>query len=328
MAMGPVNIRGMGIFGLSVAWACARRGVPVRMWDPVQLAARTSGGIVGALSPHVPENWNPKKAFQLESLLMAQGYWAQVEAVSGLSAGYARCGRVQPLPDARSVELARGRAVTAAELWGDNAVWEVVEAPGGEWSPVSPTGLVVHDTLSARVHPRAALAALTAAVLARGGQIAEPVEGPTVWAVGVAEPGVAGVKGQAALFGYNAGDVPQLFVDGLHIIPHADGTVAVGSTSEREWSQPGPDELLDDVIARAREALPCLRGAEVIERWAGVRPRSKTRAPVLGAHPDRPGDYIVNGGFKIGFGMAPLVGEVMADLILDGVDRVPEAFRA
>ena len=31
---------------------------------------------------------------------------------------------------------------------------------------------------------------------------------------------------------------------------------------------------------------------------------------------------------KIGFGMAPKIGEVMADLILDGVDHIPNDFRA
>ncbi|MEL6841534.1 MAG: FAD-dependent oxidoreductase, partial [Pseudomonadota bacterium] len=74
-------------------------------------------------------------------------------------------------------------------------------------------------------------------------------------------------------------------------------------------------------------AFPVLAGAEVIERWAGVRPRAKSRAPVLGAHPQRPGQFIANGGFKIGFGMAPKVGEVMADLVLDGRDTIPDGFR-
>jgi len=36
---------------------------------------------------------------------------------------------------------------------------------------------------------------------------------------------------------------------------------------------------------------------------------------------------IANGGFKIGFGMAPKVGEVMADLILEGGDSIPQGFR-
>ena len=35
-------------------------------------------------------------------------------------------------------------------------------------------------------------------------------------------------------------------------------------------------------------------------RWAGLRPRARSRAPMLGAWPGRPGHFIANGGFKIG----------------------------
>ena len=89
----------------------------------------------------------------------------------------------------------------------------------------------------------------------------------------------------------------------------------------------GADEKLDEVIERAMRAVPVLHGARVVERWAGLRPRAKSRAPMLGAHPLRPGEYIANGGFKIGFGMAPKVAEVMAALILEGEDGIPEGFR-
>jgi glycine oxidase len=65
----------------------------------------------------------------------------------------------------------------------------------------------------------------------------------------------------------------------------------------------------------------------VIERWAGLRPRARSRAPMLGRWPGRPGHYIANGGFKIGFGMAPKVAEVMAALMLDGQEAIPEGFR-
>ena len=136
------------------------------------------------------------------------------------------------------------------------------------------------------------------------------------------------VKGQAALFRFDARDAPQLFVDTLHLVPHADGTLALGSTSERDFSDPtSTDAQLDALIDRARAALPVLAGAEVIERWAGLRPRSRSRAPMLGAHPLFPGQFITNGGFKIGFGMAPKVAEVMADLMLEGRDAIPEGFR-
>jgi hypothetical protein len=39
------------------------------------------------------------------------------------------------------------------------------------------------------------------------------------------------------------------------------------------------------------------------------------------------GDYIVNGGFKIGLGMAPELARVLISLIFDGTDQVPEAFK-
>ena len=126
----------------------------------------------------------------------------------------------------------------------------------------------------------------------------------------------------------DARDLPQLFAAGLHIVPHADGTTAIGSTSERDYDDAtATDAQLDAVIATARAAVPALAGAPVIERWAGVRPRTRSRAPMLGPHPARPGAFIANGGFKIGFGMAPKVAEVMADLVLDGVDRIPAGFR-
>ncbi|WP_323765969.1 FAD-binding oxidoreductase [Marinovum sp.] len=339
--MDDVTVRGAGVFGLSVAWACARRGAKVRVIDPFGPAAGASGGIVGALAPHVPENWNDKKAFQLESLLMAETFWAEVAETGGRDPGYLRSGRLQPLADARAVALAEQRAETAAALWQGRAEWRVVAAADyGDWAPASPSGFLVEDTLSARVHPRRSCAALVAALVACGVKvIAEGADrGTVIWATGVADLEAMsraagrnlgnGVKGQAALLRYAAQDRPQLFADGLHIVPHGDGTVAVGSTSEREYDDPSAvDDQLEAVIARAVAAFPVLAGAEVVARWAGVRPRAKSRAPVLGPHPLRPGAWIANGGFKIGFGMAPLVGEVMADLVLEGRDRVPAGFR-
>ena len=334
MATADITVMGAGVFGLSVAYACARRGAVVRVIDPHGVAAGASGGVVGALAPHVPENWNDKKAFQFDSLIMAKAFWGDVAALTGLDVGYARSGRLQPLADARAVDLARARADSAATLWQGAAVWQVIPTADAPWMPPSPTGMVVHDTLSALIHPRRATRALAKAVVALGGEVLQEgrPEGKVVWATGwhgMQEIGGNGVKGQAALLDFNAAGQPQLFADALHIIPHGDGTVAVGSTSERDFDDPAvTDAGLDDVLARAIAAFPVLSDAPVLERWAGVRPRSKSRAPVLGTHPARTGEYIANGGFKIGFGMAPKVGAVMAALILDGDDQIPDGFRA
>lgn len=340
MATVDLTVRGAGAFGLSIAWACIRRGARVRVIDPRGVAGGASGGIVGALAPHVPEQWNPKKAFQLESLLMAESWWAQVEAAGNTASGYGRTGRLQPLSDEAAVSLARSRAKGASDLWQARAKWEVIPARDAPFALPSPTGLLIHDTLSARLHPRQACQSLAAAIIAKGGEIFTdgPDQGHVLWATGW--EGLreltnrhtrmvgAGVKGQAALLDHSATDAPQLFIDGLHIIPHADGTTAVGSTTERDFTDPhGTDAQCDALIAKARAALPVLRDAAILARWAGVRPRSRTRAPMLGHHPFNTDQFIANGGFKIAFGMAPLSAEVMADLILDGHDRIPVGFR-
>ncbi len=339
--MVDVTVRGAGIFGLSIAWTCARRGAKVQVVDPFGPGSGSSGGLVGALAPHVPENWNAKKAFQFDSLIMAQPFWTQVEATGGVSPGYARLGRLQPIADNHSLDLAHARATTAADLWQGRADWRVVKTSDlGAWSPPSPTGFVIHDTLSARMHPRRACAALVSALAVMGVEVVTdaPDKGRVIHATGLAglqDLSTAfgktvgnGVKGQAALLRFDAGEVPQLFADAIHFVPHADGTLAIGSTSERDYTDPtNTDTALDDLLDRAMQAVPVLHGAEVIERWAGVRPRSKSRAPMLGAHPLHKGQFIANGGFKIGFGMAPKVAEVMADLVLDDRDTIPEDFR-
>ncbi|HQU66777.1 MAG TPA: FAD-binding oxidoreductase [Albidovulum sp.] len=344
MATPDVTVMGAGIFGLAIAWECARRGAKVNVLEKTRIGAGSSGGIVGALAPHVPEQWNPKKQFQLESLLMAPAFWAGVAAAGGVDPGYARTGRMQPVADAAALDLARTRGAGAKALWRDAAVWDLVPVMDDGWQPASPSGFLIRDTLSARLHPRQAARALVAAIRARGGSVTEGVEaptgaGPVVWATGAAGLAALGtdlgrdiggaVKGQAALFACPGFETrPQLFVDGVHIVPHGDGTVAVGSTSERVFDAPDTvDERLEVVIAAARAACPALRDAPVIERWAGLRPRAKSRAPMLGAWPGRAGAYVANGGFKIGFGMAPKVATVMADLVLEGHDAIPDGFR-
>ena len=339
MATVDVTVMGAGVIGLSVAWTCLQRGARVRVIDPAGVAAGASGGIVGALAPHVPEQWNAKKAFQLDSLLMAQDFWAGVEAAAGQGTGYARTGRLQPLADDAAVALAQARAEGAASLWQGRAEWAVVPATGAAWEPPSPTGLLIHDTLSALVHPRRATQALAAAIRATEGTITQAGElaGRVIWATGAAglEAMTAahtrmvgtGVKGQAALLGHDARGLPQLFIDGLHAIPHCDGTTAIGSTTERDFADgTATDAQLDALIARARAAMPALADAPVLARWAGVRPRSRSRAPMLGPHPFRAEEFVANGGFKIGFGMAPKMAEVLADLILDGRDAIPADF--
>ena len=313
MATVDVTILGAGVFGLSIAFCCAQQGARVRVIDPAGVASGASGGIVGALAPHTPDLWLPKKQFQLESLLYSRIFWPEIEALSGLSTGFSSQGRLQPINEERLIALALSRIVDAEKNWGDTAIWEVISAStAGEWAPPSATDQLIHDTLSAHIHPKQATLALGRAVENLGGVIttAGALQGAIVDARGwqglvkisetLGQEVGNGVKGQAALLDFARPGEPQLFADGLHIVPHLDGTVAIGSTSERYFKSPtDTDGQLNDLIAKARKLFPVLRDAQVLARWAGVRPRASTRAPMLGVHPVTPGWFIANGGFKI-----------------------------
>lgn len=337
--MPDLTIYGAGIFGLTLAWEALARGCTVTVIDPNGPGAGASGGLVGALQPHAPDPWNEKKQFQFESLLRARSFWAAVEAASGHPTGYAAVGRLHPLPTDKDVALARHRHAAARTNWQDRATWEIIEAPDPAWCPPSGTGFYLKDTLSAILHPRMATLSLAEAVRKKGGHIvtnASPSE-TVIWATGwqgladlsqaLERPVGNGVKGQALILDHNAAGQPQIYADGLHIIPHLNGTTAVGSTSERAFEHPTEtDALLDDVHARAVAQVPALAGAAILDSWAGVRPRAQSRAPLLGPWPKRPGHFIANGGFKIGFGMAPKCAETLLDLILDGQDTIPDSF--
>jgi glycine oxidase len=333
MSSKAIWVMGAGIFGLSIAWELARRGVFVRVVEALHPGAGSSGGLVGAMQPHVPEQWNDKKQFQLESLLMAADWWRQVEQAGGQPSGYARLGRLQPVADDQALELARTRAEGAAHLWRGQAEWQLIRAAGG-WQPPSPSGWLIHDNLSARLHPRMAIAALIAALASRGIRIEQgdqPGDGPVIWATGVSGLQAMGqgdgVKGQALSLALDRRNLPQIYTDGLHIVPHADGTLGIGSTSERHWDDPhSTDSQLEDLLKRAVQILPELAQAPILHRWAGLRPRSRSRAPILGPWPGRDGHYVANGGFKIGFGMAPKVASCIVDLVTTGQKTIPPGF--
>lgn len=339
-----LTVVGAGIFGLCCGWELTRRGARVTVIEAERVGAGSSGGTVGALSPHAPGSWNPKKQTQLDALIAAERWWDTVRDAGGTDPLYARNGRLQPVAPGAEAQ-ARARVQAAAQDWPAPFRMTLTDAPAGALVPDSASGLWLADNLTARISPRAACAALAAAIRASGGEIVEsaglqrPEDLPqgAIWATGA--QGLAdlgrdlghkagdGVHGQSALLAHAAPDAPQVFAEGLHIVPHADGTTAIGSTSEPGRDDTATDDQLETLIARARALCPQLAGARVLDRWAGIRPRAASRAPLVGHWPGRPGHFIANGGFKIGFAMAPAVAAMLAELILNDSDRIPTGFR-
>ncbi|MEL7154813.1 MAG: FAD-binding oxidoreductase, partial [Pseudomonadota bacterium] len=159
---------GGGIFGLSIAWEAHRRGLSVQLLEAERIGAGASGGIVGALTPHAPSRWRPMMAFQFEALVALSDHVARLEEVTGLSTGYARSGRVTPLVSEKARLAAERDSEAALDTWGNRAEHRVLDQPpdacaGWISDDAAPFGVAL-DTVSARIDPRAYIAALAAAM--------------------------------------------------------------------------------------------------------------------------------------------------------------------
>ena len=361
-------VAGGGVMGLWTALFAARAGFSVCLAERRDIGAGASGGVLGALMPHLPDRWNAKKAFQFEALVSLETEIAVLEAETGLSAGYRRSGRLIPLRQPHNRAIALGHAQDALSVWkapGRTFAFEVLEAPPVPGWPAGEAmahGLV-HDHLAARLSPRALLAALRAALaqmpnvtirVANGIAAVDPAAGlawfddgdslafgTCVLAAGVEtfdllvpitppleRPIGAAVKGQAALLKAAVDPaLPVIFTDGLYIVPHEDGLVAIGSTSENAFEEPqGTDGLLDALIEKARHMAPVLTQAPVVERWAGLRPKAIGREPMVGRHPDHRNISLMTGGFKVSFGLAHALARAVLNEIEGGTLHVPPSF--
>ncbi|MDR9807192.1 NAD(P)/FAD-dependent oxidoreductase [Rhizobium hidalgonense] len=351
-------IVGGGIMGLWAAVHAERRGIDTLIADAGRFGGGASGGLLGALMPHMPDRWSEKKQFQFDALVSLEAEIAMLETATGLSAGYRRSGRLIPLPKPHLNKIARGHCEDAERHWqaGDRHFhWHVLDGPpvSGWIDPSAGESGFVHDTLAGRVAPRSLIAALVAflrqakhvrilehasvvgldpdrgmaeingesigfghCILAAGHQSFPLLQGLTP---GLKRPLGQPVKGQAALLKADLDPaLPTIFLDGLYVVAHEGGHVAVGSTSENRFDDPtSTDAQLETLIEMARRIVPILLDAPVVERWAGLRPKAIDRDPMIGRHPDHQRLIALTGGFKVSFGLAHRLAEAAVCIASD-----------
>ncbi|MGO8501196.1 NAD(P)/FAD-dependent oxidoreductase [Rhizobium leguminosarum] len=288
-------IVGGGIMGLWAAVHAERRGIRTFVADAGSLGGGASGGLLGALMPHMPDRWSEKKQFQFDALVSLEAEIAGLEAETGLSACYNRSGRLIPLPKPHLNKIALGHSRDAEHHWrsGDRRFqWHVLDRPPVDgWIEASAgeSGFV-HDTLAARVAPRSLIAVLTAFLRrAKHVRILEhatvagldpergsaEVGGETVafgrciiaaghqsfpllegLTPGLKQPLGQAVKGQAALLKADIDPaLPTIFLDGLYVVAHEGGHAAIGSTSENRFDDPTSTDAQLDALIDAARAI-------------------------------------------------------------------------
>lgn len=111
--------------------------------------------------------------------------------------------------------------------------------------------------------------------------------------------------------------------DGFHLRVR-DGRVLLLWPDEPRTQDPFDarveDEWVNEVVRRARERVPCLKEVEV-ERgacWAGLYEMSPDRHALLGRAEGLENFYLANGSSGHGVMHSPALGQLLAEIILDG----------
>ncbi|MGI9406939.1 MAG: FAD-dependent oxidoreductase, partial [Hyphomicrobiaceae bacterium] len=167
-----VVVVGGGIAGLWVARHAVKAGLSVAVVDKAACGSGASSTVLGALLPHLPRVMSAKKAFQFDALAELSGLVAELEDETGVSAGYARCGRVMPIRTSQYLAHAKLCCDGAVDGWRSAEtglsvdVCDALEAAGWIDPEAAPLG-IIRDNMSARVLAEDYMAALKASLAGR-----------------------------------------------------------------------------------------------------------------------------------------------------------------
>ena len=125
------------------------------------------------------------------------------------------------------------------------------------------------------------------------------------------------VRHQLVELGYltSANDMSTASV-AFNVQPRAGGQVVVGSSREMVGLDASfDDRMLGRMIARAAEFIPSLAAMQMVRRWAGFRPATPDKLPLIGAWPAIPGLWIAAGHEGLGITTSLGTGHLVADLV-------------
>lgn len=104
-----------------------------------------------------------------------------------------------------------------------------------------------------------------------------------------------------------------------YLVPRKNGEAIIGSTVEFVGHNKEVTlETIHSLIARSIELVPTLHNAPLSHFWAGLRPYSPTRRPILCRAPGLENVILATGHHRNGIVLAPMTGKLIAELITTG----------
>lgn len=350
---GPrVIVAGGGVIGCAIAYYLSRGGAEVILLEREEVAAGASGAAAGMLAPlaEAPED-DPFHALCLRSFERFPALVEMLRAETGIDPQFVRSGILRIPSDrheARAMEAAAARWQRFDVQW--LSAREALRRepalhprlPGALYSPHE--GHVFSPSLT-RAYAQAACrhgASLftgrpvtglvrqserVTGVLTPEGAIhgdwvvlaAGPWTGFLAEHAGLTVPLVP-VRGQILALAAPAGGLRHIvWGAGAYLVPKLEGSIVVGATEElvgfdRRTTAAG----LAGLLAAAPQLVPALAEATFLRAWAGLRPATPDRWPVIGPCPGVEGLIVAAGHYRNGVLLSPITGEAVAQIVLAG----------
>ena len=336
-----VIIVGGGAIGCSIAYHLQAAGADVLVLERGEIGGEASGAAAGMLIAPIEDTENEAfNELRRASLAMYPSLIERVQELSSIDVEYKRPGMLRTATTPESALAMKALALKQEGLeWLEAADVHQVE-------PALSEEIVgaAYSEGDADLNPGLWTNALAKAAEALGAEIRR---GVTV--TGVSDRGVRTIKGSVEgdavviAAGPWTGRVSSGFaiktppmrgqmiayrsnllrhaVWGEHgyLVPKRHGFLWAGATVEDAGFRKRTTERgVAGLTSMASRYVPGLRRADVSSSWAGLRPGSPDGLPVIGRVPGRDKVYVATGHFRNGILLAPVTGELVAELVLEG----------
>lgn len=351
MARNPdALVVGGGIVGAAIAWRLAQDGLAVTLLEKGAIGREASWAAGGMLTPVHLAEYPPALAEACgASLALYEPLCRDVAAASGIDPEYRVTGLLLLVTDDAGDEAARLLEAWKRERGQPVELLSRDEAVAREphVTPHLRRALFLPDIAQVRNNRMAV--ALCAAAARKGAEIrpdtpvtgflrvpgrvngvktprGDVFAGTTILAAGAWSPEllrplgldlkVRPVKGQMLLAGGDPDFCRHMILEGeTYLIPRSDGRILVGSTLEDiGFDKTVTLDATGDLARRGARLMPELGKLPLVTSWAGLRPATPDRLPYLGRAPVD-GLIVATGHYRNGILLAPITGEIVADLV-------------